>query len=312
MKSVKSVVKKIITPSPRVWVLPNRNTIGLVAVLLAMWYAGASQTNGAAYLLAFVLASVAAVSSVHTWANLRGVTLSAEPIAPVFAGEELAVTLTAASDRHRTHCAVSVRAAGAKVSARFEEIGPAGVRRAQLAVAAVRRGCFARLPLRAASIFPLGFFTARCAVTLRQPYCVYPRPGGARPLPRALAPTPEPRDGQRTEGDDFGGVRTWQTGESQRHIDWKAAARGQPLLIKQWTGDAAEILHLDWAVLAPLDGEARLSQLARWVIAAERSGAGYGLRLPGKMLAPARGEAHYHACLRALAEFSTDDESPPR
>ncbi len=295
-------------PSPRVWVLPNRNTIGLVAVLIAMWYAGASQTNGAAYLLAFVLASVAAVSTVHAWANLRGITFTAETIAPVFAGEELSVPLSAASDRHRTHSAVTVHAVGAKGSARFDEIGPAGVQRAPLAVPALRRGSFARVSLRVASIFPLGFFTAHRAVVLRAPHCVYPRPVGDRPLPRALAPTREQRDGQRVEGDDFGGVRTWQTGESQRHIDWKAAARGQPLLIKQWTGEADEILHLEWPALAPLDDEARLSQLARWVILAERGGASYGLRLPGKTLAPARGEAHYHACLRALAE----SEIPPR
>jgi uncharacterized protein (DUF58 family) len=299
-------------PSPRVWVLPNRNTIGLAAVLMAMWYAGASQTNGAAYLLAFVLLSVAAVSIVHTWANLRGITFTADAIAPVFSGEELAVTLVAASDRHRTHFAVTVRAPGAAEPVQFGEIGPAGVERARLAIPAGRRGCFASLPLRAASIFPLGFFTARSAILLRQPYYVYPRPGGSRPLPRALAPAREPRDGQRVEGDDFGGVRTWQTGESQRHIDWKAAARGQPLLIKQWTGEADEILHLDWPALAPLDDETRLSQLARWVILAECGSSDYGLRLPGKAFAPARGEAHYHACLRALAEFASVSEIPPR
>jgi uncharacterized protein (DUF58 family) len=300
-------------PSPRVWVLPTRNTIGLAAVLLAIWYAGASQTNGAAYLLGFMLASVAAISIVHTWANLRGVTISADPIAPVFAGDQLIVPLVATSDRHRAHFAIAVRARGAKAeSARFGEIGATGAQRARLAVPAGRRGSFADLQLRAASIFPLGFFTARRAIVLRQPHYVYPKPEGTRPLPRTLAPTPNPRDGQRVEGDDYGGVRTWQTGESQRHIDWKAAARGQPLLIKQWTGEADEILHLDWQALAPLDDEARLSQLARWVVLAERGGASYGLRLPGNVLAPARGQGHYHACLRALAVFESAEETPPR
>jgi hypothetical protein len=33
----------------RVWVIPNRNTVGLFALAVAMWYAGASQTNGAAF-----------------------------------------------------------------------------------------------------------------------------------------------------------------------------------------------------------------------------------------------------------------------
>ena len=291
-----------------VWVLPNRNTIGLGAVLVAMWYAGASQTNGAAYLLAFVLASVAAVSSVHTWANLRGVTITADPITPVFAGEDLIVPLVAMSERNRTHCAITVRAPGAAESAQFGEIGPAGVQRARLAVPAVRRGCFASLPLRATSIFPLGFFAARSRTMLRQPYCIYPRPLGSRPLPRALAPTREPRDGQRVEGDDFGGVRTWQTGESQRHIDWKAAARGQPLLIKQWTGDARESLMLDFSNVPGGDLEARLSQLARWIVQAERDALVYAVRLPGAEMPPASGDRHFHECLRALATFAEESE----
>ncbi len=299
-------------PRSRTWVLPNRNTIGLAAVLLAMWYAGASQTNGAAYLLAFTLAGVAAVSVVHTWANLRGIVFSGEPIAPVFAGENLAVTLVAESDRGRTHTGIAVRVAGGAEPARFDEIRATGVERAPLGVPAMRRGCFATLDLRAASIFPLGFCTARRAVRLRQPHCVYPRPEGALPLPRAHAPVREPRTGQRVAGDDYGGVRSWQTGESQRHIDWKAAARGQPLLIKQWTGEADDILDLDWQQLVSLDDEARLGQLARWVVQAERGSAAYGLRLPGQTLAPARGEAHYHACLRALAAYESAAEIPPR
>ena len=293
--------------SPRVWVLPNRNTIGLIAVLLAMWYAGASQTNGAAYLLGFVLASVAAVSVVHTWANLRGVTFTADPIAPAFAGDQLVVPLAASSERHRAHFAISVHARGGAQPASFGEIGATGVHRARLAVPAKRRGVYDELRLRAATIYPLGFFTARRAVRVSQPYYIYPAPEGTRPLPRALAPTRQARDGHRTEGDDYGGVRAWQPGESQRHIDWKAAARGQPLLIKQWAGEAEEILHLDWQTLDGLGDEARLSQLARWVILAESTGASYGLRIPGKVLPPAHGETHYHACLRELATFTTMD-----
>lgn len=295
--------------SPRVWVLPNRNAIGLAAVLTGMWYAGASQSNAAAYLLAFVLAGVAGVSAVHAWANLRGVALSTEPIAPVFAGEELLVPLVAESDRARRHFAIRLGAPG-EAAVQFGEIGPAGRVRARVAVPAVRRGSFAGLHLRAESIFPLGFFTARQTLHLHQSHVIYPAPAGAHPLPCALAPTSQPRDGQRIEGDDFGGVREWRTGDSQRHIDWKAAARGQPLLVKQWTGEAEEILELDWAGLAPLGTEERLSQLARWVVQAENGGASYGLRLPGKVLAPARGEAHYHACLRALAVFEDGAENP--
>jgi uncharacterized protein (DUF58 family) len=49
--------------------------------------------------------------------------------------------------------------------------------------------------------------------------------------------------------------------------------------------------------------EERLSQLALWVIEAERAGHSYGLRLPGIAIPPALGQLHFHECLRALSLF---------
>lgn len=287
----------------RIWVLPNRHTPGLAAVLLAMWYAGASQSNGAAYLLCFVLAALALVSIVHARANLRGVEVSAGAIPPAFAGEQIAVPLALRSTRSRALFAVRVFVAGEKIPALFDSVPPSGVEYGSLPFTARQRGCFHELPLRLASLFPLGFFTARRRIALAQTHYVYPAPTGTAPLPRALAPTLQPRDGTRIAGDDFGGVRAWRPGESQRHIDWKAAARGQPLLTKQWTGEADDILRFAWDDLPSLGVEARLSQFARWIVLAERGASTYALHLPGETIPASRGDAHYHRCLRALALF---------
>ena len=43
----------------------------------------------------------------------------------------------------------------------------------------------------------------------------------------------------------------------------------------------------------------------------ERGPAAYELRLPGKFIAAARGDSHYHACLRALAEFADPGPTKP-
>ena len=50
-----------------------------------------------------------------------------------------------------------------------------------------------------------------------------------------------------------------------------------------------------------MDVEARLSRLTRWVLAADKEGLRYGLRLPGSEIAPGHGDAHRCACLRELA-----------
>jgi uncharacterized protein (DUF58 family) len=160
-----------------------------------------------------------------------------------------------------------------------------------------------------ASDYPLGFFTGQMRLELTRDYYVYPVPEGSLPFPITIAPTRQTRDGLRHEGDDFGGTRVWQPGESQRHIDWKAAARNPQLLTKQWTGEADEVLQLAWEALPALPTEARLSQLAQWVITAERTYQTYELRLPSRIVRAGRGDQHFHECLRALAAFDMPAES---
>jgi len=104
-------------------------------------------------------------------------------------------------------------------------------------------------------------------------------------------------------GDDFAGVRAYVPGESQRHIDWKAVARGQPLMTKQFAAETRGAVYLDFFELHFDDVEEKLSQLTLWVIEAERARQPYGLRLPGIAISAALGQMHFHSCLRALSLF---------
>ena len=287
----------------RVRVVPNRNTVGLIALLVAMWYAGASQNNGAAYLLCFVLTGVALVSILHTRANLRGLRISCGPIAPVFAGESQRVSVGVLAASGATHAAIRIKPKAGGESVAFPEISGSQWQRAELSIEAPRRGHFQDVTLVASSLYPLGFFSARMVPTIRQSRWVYPAAEGSRQLPRNFAPARLRGTAVHAEGDDFAGLRAYIPGESQRHIDWKAAARGQGLVIKQWAGESDETFLFTWQDTAGLPHEARLSQLARWIVTAERSSRSYGLDIPGSTLPPGHGNAHFHECLRALALF---------
>jgi uncharacterized protein (DUF58 family) len=74
-------------------------------------------------------------------------------------------------------------------------------------------------------------------------------------------------------------------------------------MTKQYTTEATSILYLDFASVPGDDTEARLAQLALWIIEAERARRSYGLRLPGTDITPSLGQVHFHRCLRALALF---------
>ena len=94
-------------------------------------------------------------------------------------------------------------------------------------------------------------------------------------------------------------------------MDWKAYARGAPLLIKEYAAAGSDLCLFDFAQLRLPDTEARLSQLARWVVEAEAGGERYGLSLPDTAIEPNRGPEHRHQCLAALALFGVDGLAPP-
>jgi len=57
----------------------------------------------------------------------------------------------------------------------------------------------------------------------------------------------------------------------------------------------------DFGRLPGLEAEARLEQLARWIVDADACGERYGLVLPGGVFAPDRGTEHRRCALTALA-----------
>src|SRR5579862_9493842 len=92
----------------KVRIRPTRNCAGLALVLLAMWYAGASQGNGAAYLLLFVTISLVLISALHAWLNVTGLRLEVEAPQPVFVGQEVVAPVEVLNDSRRERLALRV------------------------------------------------------------------------------------------------------------------------------------------------------------------------------------------------------------
>jgi uncharacterized protein (DUF58 family) len=268
-----------------------------------MWYVGLGQGNGAAYLLFFLLLGVLAISVPKTFLNLTGLKVSAESAKPAFAGQEISLPLEIVNVSNRPRCALSAGLPDTgRESELMVEIPEGRASRTVIRFPVAKRGLHELTTVTLTSIWPLGFFKARRNTTISQHYLVYPKPAGDPKLPNSnKTGTGTPAEQIQPEGDDFAGVRAYLPGESQHHIDWKAVARGHPLMSKQFSTDGGGTLHLDFNSMAQPDTEARLSQLALWIIEAERTRRPYSLSLPSVEIPASIGEAHYHSCLRALA-----------
>src|SRR6266496_255684 len=270
-----------------------------------MWYAASSQNSAAAYVLLFALTAVSLVSIPHTLINLAGVTIALEAVKPAFAGQEVSLPVEIMNGSRATRHGINVASSGSSRERKRVDRIPAGkAARVTLRFPARQRGEHEIGTLSLTSVYPLGFVRVLKKFATSQSYVVYPKPDGDLQLPLSRARPPHRRpQADFGEGDDFAGVRAYVPGESQRHIDWKAVARGRPLMTKQFTAEMQGSLYLDFSALRLADVEDRLSQLALWVIEAERARRSYGLRLPANEIPPAVGQSHFHQCLRALSLF---------
>ena len=292
----------------RIYILPTRSWVVLLAVLAAMWYAAVSQRNSAAYLLMFFLSGLVLVSSLHAHFALVELRLRVGRIEPVFEGDtaRVSVEVTNLSRRPRFALALAPNRHIFKEAAhvRVPPLGAHGSQLVELPCQARVRGRQGLDRLALTTIYPLGFWRSWRYEATDASFLVYPRAEGILPLPAGPALTTDVPTGRGEGGDDYAGVRPYRLGESQRHIDWRAVARGQPLLIKNFSGAGSRRVWIEYdeAVGLP-DDEARLRQLCRWIVDADREGVAFGLRLPGFEAEPARGSTHFHRCLGALALY---------
>lgn len=282
----------------RVYILPTRQGILFGAALMLMLVGSINYNLSLGYVLTFLLAGVALVSILHTFRNLAHLYVSAGRVNAVFAGDTARFGLRLENRRPVARHSIGL-ACGASTSRC--NVPAEGATEARIAVSAERRGWLQLPRVTLDTRFPLGLFRAWSYVQPELRALVYPKPDQSMlPLPQAV---PDSGDSvlAGTGTDDFAGIRQYRSGDSLRHIAWKAVARGGQMVTKVFTGRASSELRFDWDSLPDLDAEARLSRLTRWVLLADRHGLSYGLRLPGTEVALGEGESQRERCLKALA-----------
>lgn len=295
------------------WASPTASFWLLALVVFAMWYAAVSQANSVAYLISFTIASAALVSCLHAVLLLRRVEAAPTVNDPIISGGVLVqgIQLHNGGKQHK---------AGLQVGfpARYGWTQPAPVaagllrpgEKHSLTISAHVQGR-GRHPLDGVVLqttFPLGLLRVSRWLPLEGEVLVYPKPEGHLALRVGEGTgghsTPDENAGVLREGDNFAGLRNYRLGDSQRHVDWKAVARGQPMLTKEFVGSVEEKVWLEWQHATARGTEAKLCQMARWIQLATEQGLEYGLRIPGLELPPSSGSAHYHRCMRELALFT--------
>lgn len=283
-------------------VRPTKHALAFAGVLLALWYAAASQSNAVAHLLFFFVLGTCAVSVVRGWANLCGLEIRTPPEALGSVGRpgRVAVELVNRSRGARWALEIGFVEGGRAKVARLDAGHAAAV---TLGLPALPRGSHPMRAVRVETRFPFGL--ARCVSHLpcRLTYDVAPEPRGVAEFPGGGVDAEGDGHPAESGGDDFSGHRAFQAGDPPRHLDWKALARGGPALLKLFTALPAGSAVFSLAQTPGGTLEERLSQLALWVDRAAEMGSAFTLDLGGGAPGTGAGSAHREECLRALARY---------
>ncbi|HEX9390994.1 MAG TPA: DUF58 domain-containing protein [Usitatibacteraceae bacterium] len=291
----------------RIFIIPARTGYFFALVLALLLIASTNYTLSLGFLLTFLLAGMAGISMLHTFRNLAQLSISPGRAEPVFAGEVAHFGLVL-SNPSMPRFAVGVKRAKAQdAEPGFGDIATHAATTFRIPMAAERRGYLVCGRLEIFTEYPVGLFHAWSYVDFGASCLVYPRPdAGGGPLPldaRARGEGNVPIVGD----EEFQSLRAYRAGDTPRQIAWKALAREQGLLVKEFGSTASADFWLDFDALPGLDTEQRLSRLTFWVLEAERMQQPYGLRLPAQSIRPSIGAQHREQCLKALALYGLSD-----
>jgi len=287
----------IVLNQRRVFILPNRRGFELAAVLLVQLLVATNYSNNLAFILSFLMVSIAVLGILYGFRNLAGLELSAVRGEAVFAGELARFDVYLSNPSRFPRIALQLQTAS--IDPVTTDVPAMSNARIRLAVPAPRRGRM-RLPrVTVSSRFPLGLFRSWSPNNLAVDILVYPRPA------KAGMPFPQTAWGigtQLGDADDFRGFQSYQPGDPLRRIHWKGVAKGQGVHVKAYENARNGELLLDFSTVAG-SVEERLSQLCRWILEAEQAGLRYTLRLPHLTVPASLGSAHRLRCLEVLALF---------
>lgn len=289
------------------YILPSKAGFGFLILVAALWLLATNFENNLIFMLCFLLLALFVVSIHFTHGTLSGLCIKPVRAQSVFKGDAAAVELSISQVRARCREQISLRYAGGEpIMVTLEKAGDTFV---TVLAPTTRRGYLEPGLLTIESVYPAGLMRVWTYIRFRFDAAIYPAPVSDQSRTSDRRGSGEGHYSGVSGSEDYVGLKTFEAGESLRHVAWKQYAREQGLWSKQYGDPVDSRVWVDWDDYAGMDTEQRLSRMTWQVCECEAAGKVYGVRLPGTELLPNQGLAHRQSALRYLALYGMDDEA---
>ncbi len=289
----------------RLYIFPSKAGFGFLLLVAALWLLATNFENNLVFILCFLLVALFVVSIHFTHATLSGLSIKPVRAQSVFKGEAAAVELCISQGKDRRREQILLRfAEGEPLMINVDKAGDSFV---TVLAPTTRRGYLDPGLLTIESHYPVGLLRVWSYLRFRFDAVVYPAPQEDVATPSNQSGYGEGHYAGTSGSDDYVGLKTYEPGESLRHVAWKQYAREQGLWSKQYGDPVDNRVWVDWDDYPGLDTEQRLSRMSWQVCGCAAASRLYGLRLPGAELAPGQGMHHRQTALRMLALHGVDE-----
>ena len=309
MANLRDKISKGMLKKKKIYIIPTRFGIIFIGGLFAMLLTAAAYANNLVYLLTFLLSAILLIAMAEAHNNMRSLFVYRVETEPGAEDETVKVKIWVKNDSSQPKFSIfaGFRKKDLKeVKSEVSLIPQKSVGYLELNLPVTERGVFDLPDIRLFTIFPLGLFYCWRIHKAENKYFVYPKPVGQQSLPFKKAGFGEEDNPLSVGGDDFRGHANYQQGESQKHIDWKAFARGRPLMVKKFDLGDPRIRHLSFDEVQGGTLETKLRQLSSWIWKCHRNQDVYQLSLKNKSTEPGLGIHHLKECLVMLAHVEND------
>lgn len=276
----------------KVYIYPNRFGFLFFGLFCLMLIVGAAYTNNLIFLMGFILISFLFVVILLTAKNLRNIEVSNVQFKPGFPGEIVPVKVTIENTSDFEHTRLFIKLDGFENNAELFYIGPKDRTDVVLSVTLPEsRGVYSIGRIRVSTSNPFGLFYSWFWYKFNIEHLVFPKPLGLKERPKQ----------ENEVGDEFSGLKEYQVGDPMSRISWKHMARNDQMLVKEFNDSELKQDVLSIAETKQSQFEDKLSQLALWLLEAEKGQRLYSLDLGNGHPNPSRGPKHLQDCLSELA-----------
>ena len=293
----------------RIFVFPTASSLALLITIVLLFVMGVNFENSLAYGLCFWLLALIVISIFFTYRNLSGVTVKAVQTQNCFAGEKAVFELNLSCPADQKKSAIHIGWKDQDVT--LVDLNDTHSATIKLSHGTSKRGRFKPERLSIFTRYPVGLVIGWSYAQLDMRSIVYPEPLLQEDINNGQAMDDDAEQGMEIARGttDFSGVRTYQAGDSPKHIHWGAYAKTGKVFSKTFVDYASHDLWLEFGSLVAIQGtETKLSHLCALVLQYHQEQQTFGLKLLDRTIQPASGDAHKNTCLMALALFG--EESP--